>query len=88
MIIDQPNDRGRSPSPHKKHQFSNYDCYFSSMTAYNNDSNKLQLYNRSIKDSMKELKNYEKRLKKINQVENEFRWEMLEYLYTIAYPAV
>lgn len=37
---------------------------------------------------MKELKNYEKRLKKINVVENEFRVEMLEYLYTIAYPTV
>ena len=37
---------------------------------------------------MKELKNYEKRLKKINMVENEYRFEVLEYLYTIAFPAV
>lgn len=58
------------------------------MTALNNQVNKLNLYNRCTKDSLKELKSYEKRLKKINQVENEFRFEMLEYLYTIAYPVV
>lgn len=58
------------------------------MNAYNNDANKLSLYSRSTKDSLKELKNYEKRLKKINQVENEFRFEILEYMYTIAYPVV
>jgi len=58
------------------------------MNSYNNEINKLGLYSRQSKESTKELRNYEKRCKKIIQVENEFRCEMLEYLYTIAYPPV
>lgn len=37
---------------------------------------------------MKDLKNFERRCKKILQVENAYREEILEYLYTIAYPMV
>ena len=40
------------------------------------------------KESLKELRNYEKRLKKINVIENEYRNELLEYMYTIGYPLV
>lgn len=37
---------------------------------------------------MKDLKLFEKRCKKILMVENYYREEMLEYLYTLAYPNV
>ena len=37
---------------------------------------------------MKDLKLFEKRCKKILAVENYYREEMLEYLYTLAYPNV
>lgn len=32
---------GRGQSPRKEHRSSNYDCYFSALTAYNNQANKL-----------------------------------------------
>ena len=37
---------------------------------------------------MKDLKLFEKRCKKILSVENYYREEMLEYLYSLAYPNV
>lgn len=42
IVTDSPSGKaGKGQSPRKKHQFSNYDCYFSALTAYNNQSNKL-----------------------------------------------
>ena len=39
-----------------------------------------------LRDELKELGLYQKKLLSVNEVERKFREEMLEFLYTIAYP--
>jgi hypothetical protein len=58
------------------------------MTGYNGQLNQLKLYQKTLKDQMKDLKLFEKRCKKILSVENYYREEILEYLYSLAYPLV
>jgi len=39
-----------------------------------------------IKEQLKDIKSYEKRVSKICKIENEYRTEMLEHLYSLCYP--
>ena len=48
--------------------------------------NNLKLYQKKMKEQIKDLKEFEKRSKKILMVENYLRENMLEYLYEFAYP--
>ena len=56
------------------------------MQSWNQKINQLKLAQKSIKEQSKDLRTFEKRTLAIIKVENEYRLEMLEYLYTIAYP--
>ena len=58
------------------------------MSSQSHEMNKLKCFQKQTKEATKELRNYEKRVKKIIQIENEYRTEMLEQLYSIAYPQV
>ena len=66
--------------------YSNSHAYFKSMTSYNNDLDALKLQQKLMKEQLKDIKNYEKRVQKICKIEYEFRLEMLEHLYSIVYP--
>ena len=56
------------------------------MTGSQSKLNNLKLYQKKMKEQIKDLKEYDKRSRKILMVENYQRESMLEYLFEFAYP--